>query len=61
MISEGSRDTEAWRNNAENSDLCQRNNIYFRYFYLIYFKNQTVILNYNNLQQYYCFTAFFNK
>ncbi len=38
MISEASRDTEDWSNNAENSNLYKRNNIYLIYFYLIYLK-----------------------
>ncbi len=30
MISEGSRDTEEWSNDAENSDLLYRNTLYFK-------------------------------
>ncbi len=30
MISEGSRDTEEWSNDAENSALLHRNKLYFK-------------------------------
>ncbi len=49
MISEGSCDTEDWRNDAENSALHHRNKIYFKYseiensyFKLYFFHNITV-------------------
>ncbi len=48
MISEGSRDTEDWSNDAENTALHHRNNYIFEYI-------QAEILNCNNISQYYCF------
>ncbi len=46
MISEGSCDTEDWNNDVEN--------LWINYF-LKYIKIETVILNCNNILQYYCF------
>ncbi len=48
MISEGSRDTEDWRNDAENSALTTRINYILQY--IQYCK--TVLLNCNNISQY---------
>jgi len=48
MISEGSCDSEDWRNDAENSALHHRNELHFK----IYNKT-TAILNCNNISQYY--------
>ncbi len=51
MISEGSCDTEDWNNDAENSALHHRNILHFKIY-----SNKTVILNCNNISQYYYFT-----
>ncbi len=49
MISEGSRDTEVWSNDAENSALHHKNKFHFIYDMI---KHKTVILNCNNISQY---------
>ena len=51
MISEGSCDTEDWSNDADNSALHHRNKLYFK----VFKKQKTIILNCNNISQYYCF------
>ncbi len=50
MISEGSCDTEDWSNDAENSAL------HHKLHFTIYSK-KTVIINCNNISQYYCFAC----
>ncbi len=53
MISEGSRDTEDWSNDAENSDLHHKNKVWFK-----------ILLNtklYFNVSQYYCFYCIFDQ
>ncbi len=58
MISEVSCDTEYRSNDAENSALITRiNYIYIKQI----LKYKTVILNCNNISQYYCFYVIFNK
>jgi len=52
IISEGSRDTEL-RNDAENSALHYRNKLH-----AICIKKKTVVLNSNNILQYYCLILF---
>jgi len=49
MISEGARD---WSNDAENSALHHRNKLHLN--------KKTVILNCNNISQYYCFYCIFD-
>ncbi len=53
MISEESRDTEDWSNDAENSALHHRNTLYF--------KQKTIIWNCNtgNTVWYYCLVLYF--
>ncbi len=50
MISERSRDTEDWSNDAENSDLITEINCILTYT----FTQKTDILNCNNISQFYC-------
>ncbi len=50
MISEGSRDTEDWSNDADNSDFHHINKLHFK----IYYNRKQVILNCNNISQYHC-------
>ncbi len=52
MISEGSCETEAWSNEAENSALHHMNKLHFKNIYKI---KKTVILNCCNISHYYCF------
>ncbi len=56
MISKGSCDTEDWSNDAEYSALPSQEYIIFFNIHLI-----IVILNCNNMLQYYSFTIFFIK
>ncbi len=49
MISEGSCDTEDWSNDTENLALHPRNKLDFNIY-----KQKIVILNCNNISQYYC-------
>ncbi len=56
MISEGSRDTEDWSNGAENSALHHKNKWYFKIY-----KQKMIILNCNNISQYYCFYCIFDQ
>ncbi len=51
MISEGSCDTEDWSNDAENSALHHRKKTIF---YIKYIKIENIIVNCNNISQYYC-------
>ncbi len=50
IISEGSCDTEAWSNNAENSALHQRNKLHFKIL------KKKIIVKGNNTLQNYCFS-----
>ncbi len=52
MISEGSRETENWSNDADNSALHHRNKLHLKIDY-----NKTVIFNCNKVSQYYSFTV----
>ncbi len=49
MISEGSRDTEDWSNDAENLALHHRNLLHFK----INLSTKQFNLNWNNILQYY--------
>ncbi len=49
MISEGSRDTEDWSNDAENSALLYRNTLYFQ------IKQKTNIRNCNSLRVFFLY------
>ncbi len=55
MISEGSRDTEDWSNDAEKSALHHWNKLLFKINF-----NRKVILNCNNISQYYCYYYVFD-
>ncbi len=56
MISEGSCDSEDWRNNAENSALVTAINYILKYIQIenIYFKLYTI-------SQYYCYYCIFDE
>ncbi len=56
MISEGSCDTEDWSNDAENAALYHRNKYILKYIQI-----ENVILNYNNISQFYCFYWIFDQ
>ncbi len=53
MISEGSRDTEDWSNDAENSDLHHKNKVWFK----IHLNTKL----YFNVSQYYWFYCIFDQ
>ncbi len=53
MISEGSCDTEDWSNDAENTALITEIN-----YTLKYIQTEIVILNCNNISQFYCIFYF---
>ncbi len=56
MISGGSCDTEDWSNDAENSALITGINLHFTIY-----SNRSIILNSNNISQYYCFYCSFEQ
>ncbi len=56
LISEGSRDTEDWSNDAENPALYHMNISHFTIY-----SNRKAILNCNNISQYYSFYCIFSQ